>query len=764
MADLTTPPPVDEGAPPLPPEQLASLDGEQAPPPTSNDYQSVVNLAEILPEPFLKAVGERVKRNKEIDEKSGAKHRETQARHLKLFGGEIPGKSDLQKNIVYVHLPYLTKAVLLFHSKMHRHFFPATGDICGVQATRPEQKQKERKMSRHLNQYQRKRMPEYIPGHDRGGMQTLLYGSAFSVLYYSPTERRVMHEFCSSDDIILPYKAKSDRVDLADVARITWRKPYHRHELEALADPDPDTGVAYYVNVEKLFPKPYGKDGQPADQGAGENKADEKKVQDASDRLMGVEPPSDDPDAPREVLEHDCWLLLPGEKRQRPVTVCVDNSTGIVLRLTLREKDDPKDAARFKHELFMQETEFQARMASYQQQLVAFQNGDYGAGPPDPMTGMATPVPLEHPGAPPQPGPPPKPARKVPFNRFTHYTCLPNPEGIYGYGLGYLVEGHNITANEVMSLYVSLMRVNLLPTYLYSRQAKVPRGEWKLVLGEGIETPLPPEQVSKAIFQFQFPPGDPNAFKVEERQDRAVQQVTADDILGGSAGMSGQTAAETEIRASNASDNISMIAVRYNRARANEICVLAYLLSQTLDEPDTFFEVKDDPQAPEQEIEEYVVTKEDYIDEFDVVFTCDPDLASRPQREQTALRGFNVAMQVATATAGPVPVLDPTTAVLLIRVSAAEYFRAMEMSDLAELVMASPMPNPAAMPPPGAGPGPEGPGGPGGPPGGPPDGNRPKPPPMAGPAHNGPPPGPPPGPGPGPGGPNRGPGGSGPQP
>lgn len=721
----------------------------QAPP----DYSSVINLAEQLPEEFLKKVGQRVISNKDIDEKSGKKYRETQARHLALFAGAIPPRSDTQKNLMYVHLPYLTKAVLMFHSKLHRHFFPATGDICGVVAARPEQKQKSRKMSRHLNTFIRKRCVEYIPSHDRGGMRVLLMGSEFSVWYYDPIERRPKFEFANSDDVILPYKHKSDRVDLADVPRITWRKYYYRHELEALGDPDEETGIAYYTNVDKLFPQPYGDDGTPKDGGAGDMVPSSRPVQEKADQIMGTSPAPDDPDAPREFIEQDLWLALPGTKRQQPVTVCVDLATGTVARLTLRQKDDPKDAARYKHELFMQQTEFEGRMAQYQNQLVRFQNGEYDNGPIDPMTGAPTPIPMQHPGPEPQPGPEPKKPRQVPVNRFTHYVCIPNPEGIYGYGLGYLVEGHNVTSNEVMSLYVSLMRMNLLPTYVYSRQAKMPRGEFKLVLGEGMETPLPPDQVAKAFHQFQFPQGDPNAFKVEERQDRAVQQVTADDILSGSSGMSGQTATETEIRSSNASDSISMIAVRYNRARGNEITVLSYMMSQTLEEPDTFFEVKDNPQAPEQEAEEFVVTKEDYIDEFDVVFTCDPDLASKPQREQTALRGFNVAQQVAQTMAGPMPVIDPMTSVMLVRTAAAEYMRAMEMSDMAELIMASPMPQ---MPPPGLGPPPGGPGGPP-PPGGPPHGpDRPS---MASPPGNGPPPGVLPRPPGGPGGPNRGPGG-----
>jgi hypothetical protein len=489
------PPP---GAPPGPEPGTDDTATGGAPPPP--DYSKVINLAEVLPEDVLKAIGQRVIDNKERDRTSAEKYRKNQARHLALFAGEVPGKNELMKNVTYIHMPYLTKATLMFHSKLHRHFFPATGDICGVVATRPDQRQKARKMSRHLNMFIRKRCPEYIPSHDRGGMRVLLMGSEFSVWYYDPVERRPKFEFCNTDDVILPYTHKSDRVDLADVPRITWRKYYQRHQLEAMSDPDPETGSAYYTNIDKLFPEPYDKAGAASSAGAGESKKDEKPVELTADRLMGTKPADDDPDAPREVVEQDLWLALPTERRQRPVTVCVDAATGTVLRLALREKDDPKDAARYKHELFANQAEFEAKMAAYQQQLLRFQNGEYDQGPPDPTTGMPTPVPLGHPGAPPMPAAEPAKPRQVPWNRFSHYVCLPNPEGIYGYGLGYLIEGHNIAADEVMSLYVSLMRMNLIPTYVYSRQAKMPRGELKLVLGEGLETPLPPSRCKRPSF------------------------------------------------------------------------------------------------------------------------------------------------------------------------------------------------------------------------------------------------------------------------
>jgi len=664
--------------------QMVEMMAEAAAAPSPASYEQEVNLAKILPEKFLVAVGERVVRDKDIDLGSSEGWRKRKARWVQLFSGEIPSKNAFEKNLLFVHMPYLTKAVNLFHPRMHRHFFPASGDFYTWDTAVPDRKTQARKITRHTNYYLRKRVPEYVPSYDRGGVQILLYGSAFSVWYYNPLERRPCFEFINSDNFIVPYKCKSDRPDMADVPRKSWIKEYYRHELEQLADDD------YYVNVAKLYPQPYGEDGAPTP-GAGDQPQRQGEVQRTADDIQGTKPPSHDDDAPRKIIEQDRWLLLPGEKRQRHVTVCVDEMTRTVLRLTLCEKDDPRDAQRYRREMQLRDAEMQAANEAYN---IALDEHAAMAVPGVDEFGNPLPAPdpamLPLPPSPPQEPPLPAPARKVPFHRFTHYPCLPNPEGFYHYGIGVLVEGPNIVANEAMSGYASLMRLNQRPTGVQSRFARGPRGEQKLVLGEVTETQLTPEQVNAGagIHVLQFPPPDPNAFKLEERMAQSVQEITVDDVVGGAEGMSGQTAAETEIRNANAMEGISTIAARIDRSRLNEQQVFAYILSQTLDEEgDTFsYQAPRDQSIPEWEppppVEEFHVTREDYaaLEDFDIVSTSDPNMASQPQREAKAMKMLQALTQIPPGT------FDPVTTALITRSVAHKFFTSMDEPALAEMV------------------------------------------------------------------------------
>lgn len=745
----------DTAAPEMP------MDMDEAPPPPPN-YDAEVNLVEVIQpmpqaaefaggEAWLEAVGQLVISHKKIDWESSAEYRRRRQRHVELFTGGYQGWSGGQKNIIYLHMPYLTKAVLLFHSKMYRNNFPASGDIVGVEVAQPgeDARARERRMSRHLNWYLRKVVKEYVTEHDRGGIQILLYGDAVSVWFYDPVEKRWRFEFCKSDDIIVPYSRESGPPDMSDLPRITWVKRMHRHELEAAADPG-DDGAPYYANVDKLYPDPYGSAGEATSGTGGAPLAPSPSVRQTVEQRQGVKPPTgDDGDQPRVLLEQDRWLALPGEKRQRPVTICVDETTGIVLRLTLREIEDPKDVERHTRETSAMQATHEADMADHQADLDAHQQHlGMLEQMRDPETGMLpSDVPL--PGEPPPPPPPPpfetiKPPRRKPMHRFTHYVCIPNQEGgYYGYGLGYLIEGHNIASNEVMTLYTSLMRMNLMPTFFFPRMNNR-KADIKLKLGEGNPLPLMPGEMKGAIEWVQFPPPDPNAFKVEERQARAVQEITADDVIGGAPGLSGQTATETQERVSNAMDNIAMISSRVNRSRTNEVQVLARLLSTTLDEEGETFTVKTPvDQAPMQQpmgpppmgppgmppgmppeamdmmspgamdmmppemgppepaeppgtelVEEYTVTREDYVDSFDVYVTADPNLSSQPQREQKAIKLITSLQQI------PPETFDPTTSALVWRAAATKLMKAMGEDDIVQLIANAPLPQPQQMGPP----------------------------------------------------------------
>lgn len=667
-------------------EQVAA----SQPPPS---YDDQVNLVPTLPDWFLSAVGDQVIKTYDMDKMSGKTHKERVARWTKLFFGDV--ESSPQKNITVVHLPLLAKAMLTFQAKLHRNFFPLDGDILGVKPKSPSAVERAEAVSKDLNACVREKIPEYIPVHDRNSMRFLLAGSTFTAWRHDPVEDRLVLEGVSLENVEVPYKFQSDHLDMRDLPRITWKQEKHRHELEAYER------VGYYTNItqgkDPIFKhalQPFGQENAEKDGPA--ERVQQGPIAETADRLNGVTRPTDDEDAPRDILEQDRWLLLPGEQRQRPVTICVDYSTRRVLRVVLRERVDPKDQLRYDNDLAKRQASIEADKTAFDEQVMQpFVAETAEAAQMGMPLDMAPPEAPEFESMYPEPPPP----AKVPFNRWTHYGCFPNPEGFYYLGIAVLAEGPNVVADEVMSRYVSLLTLHMLPTLFYSRQSKMPKGNFELQLGEPNESPLPPEMVNAGggMHQLQFPPPDPNAFKVAEQQSRSVQDVTADDIVSGAAGMSGQTASETEIRASNAMDNIATVAARYTRARTNEIRTLAYLRSITMKEDgETNYRATRDmgPDGqPIQGVEEYVVTPGDYQDSYDFFFTADPNIASKPQREQQALKVWNVVQQIPPGT------LDPTTSVMVVRMAAAEVFKALDRSDVADLIAKAPLPQ---IPPPGA--------------------------------------------------------------
>lgn len=659
----------------------------------SEEYVSGENLTKVLSSEKLKEIGCMVVTRMNDDWRDSQQYRTMQARHLDLFSGRIPGKRDDTGIIQYVHLPYITKAVLLYHGKMHGASFPEHGDLVAASTMRPGTEIQDRKLSRLLNFTLRHWVPEYIPCHDRGDLDTLVYGSAFSIWRWSSVEERPVFDFATTDTVVVPYVFRSNRPDMSDVPWFTWILRLPRYEIEMAAakgDYDDSAVTRMYADMG------YHEDGtSPAE--TVEEPTD--TVHATADRIMGQQPKSDSPSNLRRILWHHCWLKLDGWKQQRPVEIYVDEQTKEVVRLALREKPDPADVRRYRRDKAVHDATVSAQMAQYDQ-VVRQQAIEHEMTIGSLMQANVPPGELPPPpDPPPSPTPPqpPLPPRMIPVSRITHYSCLPNPEGFYGYGIALLAEGHNIVADETMSMYTTSLRHSMCTTGIYSSDARGPRGELNLTLGKWHEVRIPPEQLDKAFKQIMFPPPDSNAFKVEQRQADAVAEITADPILLGEAGKSGQTATEANIRSANAMVPITSVSARINRARMNEMRVLIDLLREML--PDTGFAFFNYDQMGEQiSPEKFTVTPEDFGDELMTVFTTDPSLTSQPQRERTAMRILDAIHRAVNTPAAGQPAFSPEDAISMVHVAAANLFRAMNLPQLAQMVAQARKPSPTQPP------------------------------------------------------------------
>lgn len=697
-----------------------------------------VNLAAKYSEEDRKKLGERVHRDWERDHQSSNKYRERRASILRLFLGDLPAPVDGESLAhAQVHYPIIATAVQRMHARIYDQQFPSNGEFYGVKQTDATDMDRSIRVAKHLNWQILHQIPEYIPNHDALIMQWLLYGSAFSYMYWDPNKNRPCHEVCRTEDITLPYKRSSTDPSLGDMPRITRTLRKYRHELE-------DFEVSgYYSGIQELFDEL--EDGQDGLGNLSSREDDSKNaVQDVIDKDSGVKKPEYDPDSPRVLLEQHRWYKLPGEKRQRPVTVTIDRDTKRVLCLKLREDEDPQDRARYNREQDASMAAYEAAMMQFQQDMAAYESGMTTPPIPGATTMTAPPIPGETtstgpmmnlpppPEAPPEP-PPPAPVKMIAINFFTHYICIPNPEGVYGFGIGSLLEGHNMAADTMASQVIDAATLANTKGGFISRQFKASRDDLKFRPGEFIETDTPAADLKNMVMVLDFKGPEPAMGQLIKDQKEEAQELSgASEILSGEVGGSNETATTTQIRISQAMQSIAIMNKRYTRARTVEGQHLARLNSVHLGDEE-YFTVVDPmkvvpgmpnpmmmgamgppppqpglppPQEPVQpSVQKVNIARIDYLQDTDITITADPRMASQPQRFQEAMTIMNVVNST------PLTRQMPTVVVAALRL----LFKSIDNTEMtAALAQGLAMPPPMMPPPAGGAPPPkkEGPGGP----------------------------------------------------
>lgn len=645
-----------------------------------------VNIARTLTEAKQKEYAELVCHDYETDWDSSDSFRKRRTKIFKLAVGDIPPPRDGEKfRLARIHYPIIMTAVLRIGARIYDQQFPSNGEFFGVKPTDATDLERSIRVAKHLNWQVTHQVPEYVPNHDILIEQCLLYGSAFSYIYRDPKKDRTCHEACRTEDIVLPYKRHSSDPSLADMPRITRKLRLYKHELKAKGN--------YYINVDKVYD-----DVAAGLQSTGETDGKTTgEMQEAVDKEAGYEKPSNDPGAPRLLLEQHRWLDIDGTGDERPVIVVVDYGTKNLLSLTLREDEDPEDRARYNREKEASDAMFQAAMEKYAADMAEYEMGRMMSSMGAPaMTPTAPPVAGEQtmtapptPGAtdstvpmvnPAMPQPPPKPAdpsppKMVPINFFTHFICFPNPEGVYGLGIGTLLEGHNVAADTLASQFVDAATLSNTATGLASRQAKLRGGDIEISPGKVNRTDLSTADLKDGISWIKFsPPEQAMRQLIGDMIQEAEKLSGANEILSGEVGGSNETATTTQIRISQAMASITIMNKRYTRARTFEGQKFARLNSVYLGDQEYFSTV--DPSGP-LPMEPTEIGRRDYLQDCDITITADPRMASQPQRFQEAVQAWEFVNSS--------PVLAQNIA--LVMACAKNIFQAMDRPDLLQAFM-----------------------------------------------------------------------------
>lgn len=658
-----------------------------------------VDVLHTLSDEQQQKLADRVFKHFEIDWKSMEGYRRKRESIFKLAIGMMPAREDGSEASAEVHYPIIMTAVQRMQARIYDQQFPSNGEFFGVKPTDALDLERTVRVAKHLNWQIAHQIPEYVPNHDILITMWLMYGSAFSYVYWDATNNRPCHEVCATEDIVLPYKRRSKDPSLSDVPRITRILRPHMREIEDNAYYSPD-GIA---KLKKALGEGDGQQQTQMDQTtsgrSSDSTASTTNFQDTIDKAAGMEKPLEyDEDAPRELLEQHRWFRFPGEAKDRPIIACIDKVTKTLLCLRIREDEDPRDRARYNREKKANELQYQAALQQYQMDYSAYVQGQMqppmGMGqptmtpPPMPgqqdmtqppqMPGPITPTaPMMPPPQMPEPPPNPTAPKMVPINFFTHYICIPNPEGIFGFGIGYLLEGHNMVADVIASQIVDAGTLANSVTGWRSRQAKLRGGELEIKPGKILETDLQPQDLEKGIHILKFPGPDPQlAAFIKDQKEEAQELSGANEILSGEVGGSNETATTTQIRISQALAAIAILNKRYTRARTVEGQKFVRLNSVHLGDDEYFTVVDPFKQTPSNA----AIARMDYLEDVDITPTADPRMASQPQRIQEAMQAFNL---VASA---PMLAQNP----MLMHEVARNVFIAMDRPELVRALEAMP--------------------------------------------------------------------------
>ena len=272
------------------------------------------------------------------------------------------------------------------------------------------------------------------------------------------------------------------------------------------------------------------------------------------------------------------------------------------------------------------------------------------------------------------------------FNNFTHFILIPNPEGIYGFGFGHLLEGLNEAINSIVNQLIDAGTLSNISGGLYSRRSGLSGGDIEFAMGlfKGVDVSI--DDIRKAIYQFDFKQPSNVLFSLLGLlQEYATQISTVSEQMMGKLPPSDTTATTMMAVLEQGLKVFSTIQRRIHRSLRKELRKIFIINSVTLDEK-TYFEVQD---SGSQEFKTLTVGVEDYKAVYDIVPTSDPNITSKAERLLKARQAWEFGL------ANPLIANDPMALYEL----SVEYLRALEIDGIDRVLPKPTPPQPKDTPP-----------------------------------------------------------------
>ena len=366
------------------------------------------NLAAFMSPELLKNIGAKVRDRYDRDLQS-REPRMKQLTALQKMYALIAEKKNLPwQNCANIKTPNLTGPVLQIQARLYDMIWPATGRVFNVVPATIEDQQFSHHAEAFANSYVRYKMPYMSQGLSSTLHGKCLYGSAFRRTSWDAYEGKVRSDSVPIDDFVVAYSFRSKDPSLSDVPRYTMRQHMSEYEIRQHA------ARGLYVQTELL----------KRDDSGDTEKTEFREMADKIDGLSSEDDIEDD-NKIRQILEQHCTWRLPNQPKTHPafdgqehhVYIVVDAFSRTVLRMSLREEDDPDDKRRFDRQA-QAYAKYEADLATYEASLsappqagvmdmsVPPQMGAMDASMPvDPMIAAMSEVDALTPGSPPLMGP-----------------------------------------------------------------------------------------------------------------------------------------------------------------------------------------------------------------------------------------------------------------------------------------------------------------------------------------------------------------------
>lgn len=543
---------------------------------------------------------------------------------LKLWLGDLAPKTGSFRDCANMHNPILLTRTLRLVTRVFSQIFQQGQPVFSAQASSRLGEDRADIITKHQNWELRKQIADFPVQVHRALIDFFLHGDCVFYSYRDQDNNCNRHEALSTEEFVFPYTRKTSAADMSDVPRKTRVLfPYKRDLIRRQKD-------GFYAQVDQVIKS----------DGTFESEVEEV-IKDAVDKFEGVDRTESTSDAPYCLLEYHGWATLPYQEDEMPIRAVVDVKTRTLLALYSRYYDDPVDKAR----LQQQTAEYQQYLQAIQQYVQAMQLEQQLLGtlqqphvPQDEAHAVAAQVQQQRPAPPVKPqwmkqddqgNPlPPEPCKRKIIESFSHGTCIENPDGSYGLGVGLLLMPFQMAANIAQNQFTDNATLNNsagLGGFIHEN-IQFPPGVTNIDPSTYTRIKgVPPDQVEKAIVKFNPPQANTQLLQAIQVAEAGADGVSsAPDVLSGQRD-GDETFRGQQSRVEQSTQQLSVLASKFI------MCLDQVAKNNAL--LDYFF-------LPDEQIQDVVdpVTQKSipikigrslYQDSFDVIFSADLSFASR---------------------------------------------------------------------------------------------------------------------------------------